>query len=267
MTIHKVLIVFKAYVKAELLRNRGFLYAILSLSLWLMLFLAPIMLFMPQNVSKSYVASCIFVAIAVFLAYTMATWDWAWQLRWLINNGVFEYVLASGSSIFILYAGVVPVSLIWYMFTLVTSYYILSFTIAKPELYIKHPLVLVISVLCLFLVLMGYSMLLGAVAIASGSAGPILEFLGWIMPIATGGITPLSTLPREIQLFALSTPFSYPAELLRFSLGISRPIIDPSLCIAIAILYSSLFLLTSISLFRHQLKKLLKEGIKSMAMI
>ncbi len=258
--------VLKAYVKAELLRSKGFVIGIFSLMLWLVMFLAPTALFRSPQVSPEVISAYALVAIAVFVSYSTATWDWAWELRWLMYQGILEHVLLSGESVFVLFAGVLPVSLIWLALTITGSYALLTSLIAQPLLRIAEPLPLALGIITLGVVLIAYALLLGGVTISTGTSGPVIELIGWVLPIATGGLTPLSTLPEAIQVIALATPFSYPAELIRYGLGLSPPILDPDLTCAVGVLYAAAFLCFAVIFFKLQLKKILKEGVKTVAM-
>lgn len=258
--------VFRAYFVAELLRSRGFVYGLLSFAIWITLFIMPIALFAPHAVSPGQVSAVALTAVAIFLAYSVATWDWAWLLRWLTHQGMLEYIIASGRSIYVLYAGVIPVSAIWYLAALVVTYIMLSLLVAPPSFSVEVPWALVLGFGLLFTVMLGYAMLLGGTVIATGTSGPIVEFIGWILPIATGGLTPLRNLPTEVQLVALATPFSYPAELIRYGLGISMPVMDPREAALRGAIYATVFLALSIAFMEYQLRKLLREGIKSAAM-
>ncbi len=258
--------IFRSYLVAELLRSRGFVYGLLSLAIWITLFIMPVALFAPRAVSPSAMSAAALTAVAIFLAYSVATWDWAWLLRWLIHQGMFEYIIASGRSIYVLYAGVIPISAMWYLSALAVTYAMLSLLVAPPSFSVEAPWALALGFALLFTVMLGYAMLLGGTVIATGTSGPVVEFIGWVLPIATGGLTPLRNLPTEIQLIALATPFSYPAELIRYGLGISTPVINPYEAALRGTIYAVVFLALSMIFMEYQLKRLLREGIKSAAM-
>ena len=258
--------VFLAYLKVELIRSKGFVFGLLSLMLWLVLFLAPTALFRSPETPPEMVSTYALVAIAVFLLYSTATWDWAWELRLLMFQGVLEEFIASGRSVYILYAGILPVSFIWLTASLGSSYVLLTALLAPPRLSVADPLALAVSVATLVLVLIAYSLILGGTTIATGTSGPVMEFLGWIMPIATGGLTPLASLPEVLRWVAISTPFSYPAELLRYSLGLAEPVVGVRTALIVGPVYAVLFLALSVEFFEVQLRKLLKEGVKTAAM-
>ncbi len=257
--------VFLAYFKAELIRSKGLMLGILSLSVWLTLFITPLLLFKPPGMSAGRLSSLALMAVIIFIAYSVATWDWAWEIRWLMMQGVLEYVLASGRSIFTLYAGIMPVSLLWYCIAVVASGLILSAFLGPPTLILISPHALAIGLCSMVVVLLAYALLLGGTTISLGSAGPIVEFIGFILPVATGGLVPLSNMPRALQVFALVTPFSYPAELLRYAFRISTPVIPVHECEVVAAAYSAVFFALTYAFFKHQLRKLLKEGVKTVA--
>ncbi len=258
--------VFLAYLKAELIRSHGLVIGVLSLSVWLSLFIAPLLLFRPPGMPLERVSGLALTAVMIFIAYSVATWDWAWELRWLMFHGVLEHVIVSGSSILLLYAGVIPVSLLWYGVSVSASALLLTVFLGPPAISLAHPVTLVVAVLTMVAVLLAYAMLLGATTIGVGSAGPVLELVGFILPIATGGLVPLSYMPKALQALALATPFSYPAELIRYSLGVSGTALPPWETEVIGAVYSLAFLLVAYALFRLQLKKLLKEGVRTVSM-
>lgn len=254
--------VFKAYFLSDIVRSRGLIYGLISLSLWLLIFLTPMSLFLGGEHDPSTVASYGFTAILIFLLYSIATWDFAAELRFLINQGVLEYYLATNSGILPHYMGLMPVSLMWLLVALSINYIVLSIVIKPPLLIVHNPLYLLLSLIMLFIVLISYALLLGGTLISSGSSGFIIEIIGFVLPVATGGITPLSRLPVQFQLFALCTPFSYPAELIRYSILGFEPILSIEYLFTIGYGYSTLFLLISILYFKYQLKKIMKNGVR-----
>ncbi|MEM0347779.1 MAG: ABC transporter permease [Zestosphaera sp.] len=255
--------VFVSYVKAELLRSKGFFLGLISMATWLATLMLPMTLFREPETPASLVSTYMFVGIAIFQAYSVSTWDWGWELRYSLFGGVLENVIISGSSIFVMYVGIIPITISWLILSLSITYVMLSALITPPALQIVNPLLLLLSLTSLMIVLFAYAMILGSTLIASGTSGAIVEFVSWILPIATGGITPLANLPHTMRLIALLTPFSYPAELLRHSLGLTTLIMPEETMIAISILYPAAFLAFSYAYFRKQLSKLFKEGVKT----
>lgn len=258
--------VLKAYFTAELIRSHGLVYSLLSMAMWMLLFTAPIMLFTPPGIDEGIVAGYVFTAVLVFMSYNMATWDWAWELRRLVRSGIFEYVITSGRSIFILYLGVVPVSLTWLVLALTEVYVLLAILFTPPVLQVSNPLLLLYGVLLLGVVLFAHSMILGATTIATGTSGPLMEAASWILPIATGGLVPLVRMPELIQLIALCTPYSYPAEVIRYNLLGTQTVLPVKQTLLYGGIYAIIFLVASLLYFKRQLKKVLKEGQKSIGM-
>ena len=258
--------VLKAYLTAELLRNYGLVLSLLSLALWMTLFIAPIILFAPPTMSPNTIAGYAFAAVLVFLSYSMATQDWTWELRWLMMSGMMEYIIVSGRSIFIHYVGVLPFSMLWMAISLAIVYGVLAILIGPPAFNITDPLLLIISISLLIIVLFAHAMILGGTTISVGTSGPVMELLGWILPIATGGLTPLINMPEPLRIFAMLTPYSYPAELLRHSLLGAPTILDVDKMVVIGTCYSLIYFLASMLFFKYELKKMLKEGPKTVGM-
>ena len=264
-TINTIKAVLSAYIKAELLRSKGFIIGAFSLMLWLIMFLAPAVLFRSPQTSPEVISTYALVAIGIFVSYSAATWDWAWELRWLMYQGILEHVILSGESVFLLFAGILPVSMIWLTLAMLGSYMLLTGIIAPPQIVVAEPTALLTGVASLAIVLVAYALLLGGVTISTGTSGPIMELIGWVLPIATGGLVPLAALPKAVQYIALATPFSYPAELIRYGLGLASPVLDPSLTAYVALAYTTGFLIFAVFFFKFQLKKILKEGVKTVA--
>ena len=259
-------VVFVSYVKAELLRSKGFFLGLISMATWLAILMLPMTLFRSPETPANLISTYMFVGIAIFQAYSVSTWDWGWELRDSLFRGVLENVIVSGSSVFVMYVGIVPITISWLVLSLSITYVVLSVIIAPPALQVMNPALFSLGLISLVIVLFAYAMILGSTLIASGTSGAVVEFISWILPIATGGITPLANLPQMMRSVALLTPFSYPAELLRYSLGLTTPVIPEEIMVAASILYPTAFLALSYLYFKKQLRKLLKEGIKTVSL-
>ncbi len=266
MVLRAAWAVFKAYLASELLRSRGFLYGIMGLVVWMIFFMLPIALFAPPDTPPSVIAGYAFAAVLVFISYSMASWDWAFEIRDLMMRGILDYVLTSGRSIFILYIGVIPASLIWLSIALASVYLLFTVMLAPPAIAVHHAVELAAGLLIFAAVLLSYAMLLGGTTISTGTSGPVVEMLSWILPIATGGMVPLRNLPEIAQTIALLTPFSYPAELIRYGLLDVEPIEAPGRLVLVGGIYAAVFLALSLLYFRMQLQKLLREGPKTVGM-
>lgn len=258
--------VLVAYFVSELVRSKGLVYGLLSLGVWLSVFVLPATLFVKGD-DMGLLATGTLIGYAIFLAYSTATWDWAMLLRWLLQLGIFEYVITSGSPIISHYIGTIPVSAAWYAIALGIAYVIVRAFIGTPHISIVDPVTFIAGVIFLLTVLLAYSFILGGSVIAAGTVGPVVEFISWLLPIATGGMVPVSAIPQPLQIIAYLTPFSYPAELLRYSLGVSKTTLDLGVTLIVGGVYSTLFLALSTAYLRYQINKMLKEGIKTAALI
>lgn len=264
--IKRAYAIFKAYALSDLVRSKGFVYGLISFSIWIVLFMSPLTLFTDPAANPQTIAAYGFLAILIFMFYGAATWDWAAELRWMINDGRLEYYIASGSGFLPHYLGILPISLIWLAIAMLFNYTILSIIWGPPLLPITDIPIFVYGFTLLLINLVAYALILGGTVIASGVSGFIIEILSFILPVATGGLTPLSKLPRPLQTFALLTPFSYPAEMLRYSILGWTPITDVQQLIARGTLSALTFLLISLAYFKYQLKKILKEGMRATAL-
>lgn len=264
--VNSARVVFVSYVKAELLRSKGFFLGLISMATWLAILMLPMTLFRNPETPAGLISTYMFVGIAIFQAYSVSTWDWGWELRDSLFRGVLENVIVSGSSIFVMYVGIIPITASWLALSLSITYLMLSALIAPPTIQVMSLAPFLLGLFSLMIVLFAYAMILGSTLIASGTSGAVVEFVSWILPIATGGITPLANLPPTMRLIALLTPFSYPAELLRHSLGLTTLILPEEVMIAVSIVYPTAFLALGYAYFKKQLRKLLKEGVKTVSL-
>ncbi len=258
--------IFKAYFTAELIRSSGLVYSLLSMTLWIILFIAPLALFAPPDMDKGVLAGYAFTAVLVFMSYSSASWDLAWEIRWLMRTNILEYYIASGRSIFLLYVGITPVSLMWLGMSLATIYIVLSLLLAQPVFVISNPLMLVYALLLLGIVLFAHALILAGSILSIGTSGPVMEIISWILPIATGGLVPLVRLPTVAAQLALLTPYSYPAELVRAYLLGTPTFLPINETILYGTIYGFLYLAVALWYFRLEYQKLLREGVKTVGM-
>ncbi|MEM1696952.1 MAG: ABC transporter permease [Desulfurococcaceae archaeon] len=263
--LQKAYAVFKAYLLSEFLRSRGFIYGLVSLALWLSIFVLPMLLFIGETADPSWVSAGMFIGIMMFLFYSTASWEWAAELRWMISDGRIEYYVASGSGFLPHFLGVIPVSLIWLSLALFFNYVVLSAIITSPRLHVLNLPLFAYGLTLLIVCLMGYSLILGGTMISSGVSGFVVELISFVLPVATGGFLPLRMMPRQLQIFALCTPFSYPAEMIRYSILGIEPVLGLEKTVVIGTLYVFVFIAISSIYFKYQLNKALREGFKSIS--
>ncbi|MEM4482292.1 MAG: ABC transporter permease [Desulfurococcaceae archaeon] len=258
--------VFKAYLLTELIRSKSAVFAFLGIALWIVLFTSPTKLFLPFGESLSQMATGMFIGISIFLLYGTATWDWATELRFMINDGRLEYYIASGCGFMPHFIGILPVSLIWVGIALVINYVVLSIIWGSPNLAVNNPPALILGFILLLLNLVSYALILGGFIISSGTSGFIVEILGFVMPVITGGFTPLRTVNEPLRTLALLTPFSYSAEIIRYSTIGIKPALEEPLLEIIGCFYATAFLLVGVAFFNYQLKKVMREGFRATSM-
>jgi len=258
----RALAVLKAYALSDLVRSRGLFYGLLGISLWILLLTLPITLFADPGNDPGFLSAQVFTGVMVFLFYSAATWDWAAEIRWMINDGRLEYYIASGSGFLPHYLGVMPVSLTWISLSLGATYLLLSLVLIPPVLAVRNWILLLYAFTLLIVTLLGYALILGGTILSAGASGAIMEFLGFILPVATGGLAPLTRLPQPLRVFALTTPFSYPAELLRHSLLGVPLVLSVEETTLYGGLYSLVFFTLSTLYFKYQLRKILREGVR-----
>ncbi len=265
--IRFLLAILKAYLVASMLRNKAFIIEVLQMALWVTLFISPMILFSRFSFPRAVTAAYAFVAILVFISYNMASWDWAWSLRQMMIRGILEHYLIGGRSVIMVYIGLMPVGLLWVALSLAMVYVIMAILYVPPAIWVHDSLALIVGFACLLIVLAGYSLILGSSMLLSGTGGPVVEILSWILPIATGGFTPLKMYPEVLRIIALTTPFSYPAELIRYGLIGATPALPTNTLIMIGLPYSLGFLVVALLLLRYSIYRIRREGIRAIGIM
>lgn len=256
---------FKLYTVSDIVRGKSGIVSLAGISLWLILLILPVSLFANPQIGLGRVAAFIFGGILVFNVYSVATWDWAWEIRKLINYNVLEYLIVSGKSPLMVYLGLIPVSLIWLLTIIVLGYGIVSVFVTQPKIVILDFKLLILAFVLLIIVVLSYALVLASTILISGTSGAIVEIFSWVLPLATGGFVPLSLMPEPLRTIALFTPFSYPAELLRKTLNIYETVLPVNTMFIIGYIYGLVFLTFSITLFKLGIRKTLKEGLKTLS--
>lgn len=184
----------------------------------------------------------------------------------MINYGVLEYYIASNSGFLSHYLGIIPVLLTWLVIALGVNYIALTLLFGLVSMVMHDTIIFLIGLANPLIVLVGYSLILGGTVISSGVTGFVFDMIGFILPIATGGMSPLSKLPEAMRNFALLTPFSYLAELIRYGMLGWTPVLDTVATIVRGYVYGSAFLTVGILYFKYQYRKILREGVRAAAL-
>lgn len=185
----------------------------------------------------------------------------------MMIRGILEHYFISGRPVIMVYVGLMPVGLLWVALSLAMVYVIMAILYAPPAISVHDPLALIVGFVCLLIVLSGYSLILGSSMLLSGTGGPVVEILSWILPIATGGFTPLIMYPEVLRMIALATPFSYPAELIRYGLIGAAPALPTSTLIMIGLPYSLGFLVVALLLLRYSIHRIRHEGVRAIGIM
>jgi len=166
---------FKLYTVSDIIRGKSGIISLAGISLWLTLLILPVSLFANPQIGLGRVAAFIFGGILVFNVYSVATWDWAWEIRKLINYNVLEYLIVSGKSPLMVYLGLIPASLIWLLMIIVLGYGIVNVFIAQPRIAISDFKSFILAFALLIIVVLSYALILASTTLISGTSGAVVE--------------------------------------------------------------------------------------------
>ena len=160
------------------------------------------------------------------LAWTMVstpTWTIGGWTRFYVNMGLWEQHEAVGAShSLFLSMRIIPAVIAGFIGS-ITAY---GFLLAEVGggIGVEGSIALALIFL-LWLILQStlYGLLLSYLSLLTSTPGPMLDVLNILLFIIGGIGVPVANLPRAAQLFALATPYSHAAELLRWSTIGSQP--------------------------------------------
>ena len=229
--------------------------------LWISIYVLGALMFTDP---KDYpvIAPLIFWAILAWNLLSTPVWvigNWA---KFYINIGVYEeHELAGVSHNLFLSVRVIPavmVALISAGFVAYLVHYVTGTNVLVAE----NLVVLVLSLVAILVISISYSLVLAYMAIITQAPAPMLDFLNFLVFIVGGVGVPVDSLPPLLRWIAAITPYSHPAELIRWASIGKEPYLGVSWEAVLTLGFVAAAVLLAYSMSRRATRYARKYGLR-----
>lgn len=184
--------------------------------LWISIYVLGALMFTSPEEYSSF-APLIFWAILAWNLLSTPLWvigNWA---QYYINTGAYEEnELAGVSHSLFLAVRVIPAVMMAFISAGLVAYLVYYATGARL-LVAENPAVLALSLLAILAASISYSLILASLSIVTQAPAPMLDFLNFLLFTVGGVGVPVASLPPLLRWVAVATPYSHPAELVRWA--------------------------------------------------
>jgi ABC-2 type transport system permease protein len=211
---------FRVMAWLHLIRTARYLYSMVNWALvdglWITIYVLGTLTFAsPQSYPR--VAPMVFWAVLAWNLMSTPVWTIGNWARFYINMELYEeHEVAGASHSIFLSLRSLPALLVSLATAAVVGGFI-AYTTRAPILRVGDPLLLAASLGAITLMAVLYSLILAFLSLFTRAPAPLLDFMNFFLFIAGGIAAPISKLPGPVRLFALATPYSHPAELMRLA--------------------------------------------------
>lgn len=249
----------------HLIRTTRYLYSMANWALvnglWTSIYVLGALTFASPQ-SYPMVAPMIFWAVLAWSLMSTPVWTIGNWASYYINMGLYEeHEVAGASHSLFLSLRSLPALLVSLATAAVVGGFI-AYTTGAPILRVDDPLLLAASLGALTLMAVLYSLILAFLSLSTRAPAPLLDFMNFFLFIAGGIAAPVSRLPGPLRLFALATPYSHPAELVRLA-AVGQPTYLPPRVEALATIAWILALTLAWTVTRSlAVSRARREGVK-----
>jgi len=209
-----------AFAWLHLIRTSRFIYSIINWGvvdfLWMSLYVLAALVFTEPS-SYPVMVPTVFWALIAFSLMSTPIWTIGNWIRFYVNMGLFEeHELRSASHTLFLSMRSLPAIPMALVSALAASAFLYSVTHVNP-LTAANPFLLLASLVSILLLSTLYSLTVAYLSLATQAPAPLLDFMNFFLFVAGGIAVPVARLPGPLRIVAILTPYSHPAELLRYS--------------------------------------------------
>lgn len=187
---------------------------------WLVLFILPILLFLPREQwSNPHTLTMLFWGWIFWDIVSASLWNFGNAIRREQQMGTLEFLLLTNASRAILFSRDIFSRFVSLALSL--AYVYIFFTlIFNVEVVVINPLGVALSLLVGLLASMGFGLIYGALVLRFKQVGPLNNILQFIILGLCGAFFPVTALPEGFRALSLAFPFTYSIDLLRhYSMG------------------------------------------------
>ncbi len=257
----------KAIIYLHLLRTwrykLSFINSTLNITLWMSIFILGAILFVPKNLLPQ-TAPVIFWGILIWNILSSSVWYIAgWTIWFLISTGLIEEHYLHGVGMLRFLSGRLITITIQVAMATPLVYVLLLYAAKTSFPLVSSASYLLLGILCFTMISLSYALILSVIAMRTSVPGPLLDFSNILFFVIGGIAVPLANLYEPIRIIALFTPFSHPAEIVRYgAIGIV-PYIGLEREVLITVFLALFLFSVAVIIFRKvEQDYLRKHGIK-----
>jgi len=214
---------------------------------WLVLFILPILLFLPREQwSNPQTLTMLFWGWIFWDIVSAGLWNFGNAIRREQQMGTLEFLMLTNASRAILFSRdifsrIVSLAL---SLTYVYAFFTLLFNV---KVVVINPVGVALSLLIGLFTAMGFGLLYGALVLRFKQVGPLNNILQFIILGLSGAFFPVTALPESARVAALALPFTYSIDLLRHYSMATPTLLPVTLEFVVLISYTALLLALGIS--------------------
>ncbi len=215
-----------AFTWLHLLRTSRFAFTLINWGivdfLWMSIYVLAALVFADPS-DYPVVVPTVFWALIAFSLMSTPVWTIGNWVRFYVNLGVFEeHELTGASHTAFLALRALPAIPMALISAMAASLFLYSVTGINP-LRAAHPLLVAFSLLAILFQSTLYSLMIAYISLATRAPAPLLDFMNFFLFVAGGIAAPVARLPEPLRVIAVVTPYSHPAELMRYAVIGLRP--------------------------------------------
>ncbi len=199
---------------------------IVTTPIWLLIFILPILLFLPKEMwGNPETLNFFFWAMVMWGIVSSGFWSFGNTIRWEQETGTIEQLFLTNASREVVFARRIFSNLI--TITIDTIYTAVVFMLLfEVPLYFRNPLGVAATLLVGLLSAAGFGLTYGALVLRFKNVGPLNNVLQFIILGLCGIFVPITVLPEPLRAVALAFPYTYVADLVRHE-AMGTPTIFP----------------------------------------
>lgn len=238
-------------------RGKAVLAMFIADPVWFILFSIPMMLF---GGDRQYTYNLGFWGWYSFMLISNGLWTLGGYMREEIIEGTFEYTLLTNSNRLMLFIGYGLIVLFESIISLFIMIVIIKL-IFGIEVMIINPVMLTIVIVIGYLSVLSLGLLYSALIHMTKASMIITNVVQFIIPLISGVFIPLASMPSPLREIALTMPFSYMSELMRYAAMSHPTFLNPMFEFLLLILITIAYFNISMFLFKKYEDYSKKRGI------
>ena len=257
---------FKAIIWLHILRLWRYKYSAfnmaLNTTLWISIFLLGAIMFMPPE-KLPMGMPLIFWGITLWTILSNSVFLIGGWTNFYVSMGFIEEHMLTNTSPTHVLVGRAYTGLSVSGMAILLIYIVLSSLLGMGGEIVSDPLLLITGLIIFIIMSISYGLSLSALSFRTGVPGTLLDVSNFILFIIGGIATPVSMLPKPMDIIALLTPYSYPAEIVRYASIGYKPYLPLNITILIGIMYAIAMAITALYLMRRAETYVKLNGVRA----